>query len=172
MSKEQKYREPSMLLVSSYYGENNSFKMIPISDDCPYVECIYDPSINFLVVIGKNKKNGFHMTEKLDDDGYPMLIKNFDPQRHRSKAKKERKIIETYQEYYIIKKDEQIAFIKNFAINLEYSFEEYMIDKDIKEEANIIKGPLGKLLDKNGNEINPDLTKKVKKGKKIPMPKS
>ena len=164
MSKDLKYGEPNMLLVSSYYGENNSFKMIPLSDDCPYVECIYDPSINFLVVIGKNKKNGFHMTEKLDDEGYPMPLKNFDPQRHRSKAKKERKIIETYQEYYIIKKDEQIEFIKNFGVNsTAYDFEVYMVDKDIKDGADAIQNAGGKLLDERGNEMKPDFTKKAPK---------
>ena len=89
----------NMLLVSSYYGEHNSFKMVPVTEDCPYVECIYDPKINFLVLIGKISKHVLKMLEKLDDNGAPVPVKNFNPQVHKQQHKVERKHLEVFQEY-------------------------------------------------------------------------
>ena len=31
----------SMLLIKSAFGQMKSFKMIPITEDCPYVECLF-----------------------------------------------------------------------------------------------------------------------------------
>lgn len=166
MSTPAKFGEPSMILVSSFYGEHNSFKMIPTTELCPYVECIYDPSIQFLVVIGRNKKNGFHMTERLDENGAKIPVKNFNPQMHQHQFKRERKIIETYQEYYIIKEDEQIAFIENFAANVkDYDYKQYMDKPDLPDKASDIIGGENKgILDEKGNPV---IKKEIaKEGKK------
>ena len=35
--------EKTMMLVQSSWQEKQTFRMIPIADSCPYVECIMDP---------------------------------------------------------------------------------------------------------------------------------
>ena len=49
----------SMLIVQATWQEDQTFRMIPIEESCPYVECIYDPSTNVFVVISKIKKVSF-----------------------------------------------------------------------------------------------------------------
>ena len=168
MSNESTEYGQNMLIVSSYYGENNSFKMIPVTEDCPYVECIYDPKINFLVVIGKQEKSILKMVEKLDDNGYPEKIKNFIPEVHQSgPGKIERKHITVFQEFYIIKKDEQIAFIKQFAVNAkDYPFEEYMIQEELPDEAPAVVDAQLNLIDEHGNMIPKTASKKAAQKKK------
>ena len=103
-----------MLTTSSWKG-GKTFKMIPTTSDSPYVECIYDAGFKILAIVGKNSKETFHMLERLDDNGDPVprknVIKGNDPFR------KERRSLDTYQEYYLEEKEEIISFIKNFAIN-------------------------------------------------------
>jgi len=120
-----------MIIVSSYWGESKTFKLIPVTQDCPYVECMYDPTTNILVAIGKERKNSLHMVTKLDDNGDAIELK-LKSRKNGKNYKEERKTIETFQEYYILEKEEQNEFIKAFAINhATYDFGKYMVDKNI-----------------------------------------
>jgi hypothetical protein len=119
----------NMLLVSSYWGENKTFKLIPVNNDCPYVEGMYDPTTNILVMIGKTKKNSLHMVAKLDDNGDPVEMK-MKPRKNGKNFKEERKAIDTFQEYYILEKDEQEGFLSMFAVNKDtFDYKKYMVEK-------------------------------------------
>ena len=43
--------EKNMMLVSGNWGPYETFKLIPVNTDCPYVEAIFDPSGKILAVI-------------------------------------------------------------------------------------------------------------------------
>ena len=107
----------NMMLTTSSWKGGKTFKMIPTTSDCPYVECIYDAGFKILAVVGKLSKEAFHMVEKLDDNGDPVprknVVKGSDPFR------KERRSLETYQEYYLEEKEEIVEFVKTFASNSE-----------------------------------------------------
>ena len=107
-----------MLITKADWGGKPSFKMIPISNDCPYVECIFDPDSKVLAVIGKIKKNVFHMMTKLDEAGDPVKRKITAPGTN--PYKQERKVVETYQEYYITDAEEIKNFINMMATNADY----------------------------------------------------
>jgi len=98
-----------MMLVESTWQEGKTFKMMPISNDCPYVECIFDPTSKVFVVISKVTKTSLHMLPKLDEYGKAIS--------GNKGAKQDRKSIDTFQEYYI----EDVKTIKEitdyFAIN-------------------------------------------------------
>lgn len=104
----------NMLLVSSYWGESKSFKLIPANNDCPFVEAMYDPTTGLLAVIGKTRKQVFHMVHKVDDLGD---IVETNKRKNGKPYKEERRTIDTFVEYYIIEADEIISFIKDYAIN-------------------------------------------------------
>jgi hypothetical protein len=104
----------NMLLVSSYWGESKSFKLIPATNECPFVEAMYDPTTGLLAVIGKTKKQVFHMVHKVDDNGD---IMKSNKRENGKPYKEERRTIETFVEYYIINADEIVSFIKDYAIN-------------------------------------------------------
>jgi hypothetical protein len=48
--------ENTMMLVQSTWNDKQTFRMIPITESCPYVECIMDPDTKVFVVISKIRK--------------------------------------------------------------------------------------------------------------------
>jgi len=119
----------SMLIVKSTWNEKDTFKLLPITSECPYVECLYDPESSIFVVISKIKKTSLHMLPKLDDNG--------DPQRLRNKTatgrmvKEERKTIETFQEYYIEDIESIDSIIKHLAVNPEYDYKKFLNSQSV-----------------------------------------
>jgi hypothetical protein len=82
----------SMMLVQATWQESQTFRMIPISTDCPYVECIYDPATNVFVVISNIKKTTLHMLPKLDEYGQHITgNKGLKQERHK---------LAVFQEFY------------------------------------------------------------------------
>ena len=98
-----------MMLVQSSWQEDQTFKLIPIDESSPYVECIYDPQTKVFVVITKIKKFSLHMLPKLDDYGQPVTGSKG--------ARQERHKIEVFQEFYIEDETAITELIKHFAIN-------------------------------------------------------
>ena len=101
--------EKTMMLVESTWQDTKTFKMIPVSNDCPYVECIYDPSSKVFVIISKVTKTSLHMLPKLDEYGKAVSGNRG--------AKQERRSIDTFQEYYIEEKDSIVEVVNLFAVN-------------------------------------------------------
>ena len=105
----------NMLLIKSIWNEGETFRLIPVSLDCPYVECIFDPEHKVLVAISKVVKTTMHMLPKLDDNGDPAPLKSSRPNGRT--VKEERRTIETFQEHYLDNNDAINAIVDIFAIN-------------------------------------------------------
>lgn len=115
----------NMLLINSEWNGRASFKMIPADLSCPFVECIYDPASKVLAVVGKTIKQSFHMVHKTDDNGDPMERKI--RREGASHFKQERKLLETFNEYYLADVEDIRQFIARFAINVEtFDIEKYL----------------------------------------------
>ena len=56
----------NMLMFTTHWGEQETFKLMPVTTDCPYSEVIYDPSTTLLVVIGKTKKTVVVFSRRVD----------------------------------------------------------------------------------------------------------
>lgn len=125
----------SMMLVTSSWGQQKTFKMIPISLDCPYNEAIYDPQANVLALISKERKQTMHMMAKLNEwgDVVPMKVGK------RSNGKdyaEERKTLETYYEYFVEVPDEIEAIVNAFACNAnEFDFKALMVQTPVAEKS-------------------------------------
>lgn len=116
----------SMMLVTSNWGEKKTFKMLPTSVDCPYNEVIFDPEAKILAVIGKEKKQSLHMLAKLNDMGDPMMLKVGKRENGKEYAE-ERKLLESYYEYYIQEPEEVKEFILLTAVNATtFDFDTYL----------------------------------------------
>jgi hypothetical protein len=83
--------------------------MIPINQECPYVEVFYDPEEKVLVVLSKEKKESMTLVPKLDEYG------NATKKNNRPLVDRQR--MNYFKEYYIKKPEEVEAFIQLFAIN-------------------------------------------------------
>lgn len=127
----------SMLLVTSAWGSVKTFKMIPISNDCPYNECIFDVKAKVLAVISKESKQSLHMLPKLNDMGDVQYLKIGKKSNGKDYAE-ERKLLDTFYEYYIEDAAEVENFVKMFAANADsFDFTKYidfeMPSEEIKE---------------------------------------
>jgi hypothetical protein len=106
----------SMMLITSSWGSNKTFKMIPATPDCVYNEAIFDLDSKVLALISKEKKESMHMVAKVNEwgDVVPMKIGK------RSNGKdyaEERKSLETFYEYYVEDINEVKEIVNMLAIN-------------------------------------------------------
>jgi hypothetical protein len=105
-----------MMLITSAWQGMPTFRLIPTSQESPFVEAIFAPNNNVLAVIGTNKKNTYKNVPKIDDNGDPVFMK-IGARPNGSTIREERRLVETYQEYYIQEPGEIEAFIQKFAEN-------------------------------------------------------
>lgn len=105
-----------MLIVTSSWREEKTFKMIPVTKDCPYNECIFDPKAKMLAIVSKEKKENFHMLPKISEYGDLVSVKNGKRPGGKDYAE-QRVLLDTYYEYFIEDKQEILDFVKLFAIN-------------------------------------------------------
>lgn len=128
----------NMLLVSSAFRGAQSFNLVPATPECPYVEAMYDPSSGILAVISKVMKQSYHMIPKLDDNGDPLRVKG-SPREGGKTVREERRLVDTFSEFYITDKQEINDFINIFAVNAEsFDFSQYMVDTNATEKSPII----------------------------------
>jgi len=115
-----------MMLVTGSWGNNKTFKMIPVTNDCPFNEAIFDRDGKVLALVGKEKKQSFHMLPKVTELGDVQTLKIGKRANGKDYAE-ERKTIETYYEYYIENPEEIEQIVKGFAVNADkFDFKQYM----------------------------------------------
>lgn len=125
----------SMMLVTGSWGNNKTFKLIPVSPDCPYNEAIFDRDSKVLALIGKEKKQSMHMIAKLDDNGDVKRMKIGRRDNGKDFAE-ERKTLETYYEYYIENPTEIKDIVNMFAINADmFDFNQYLEEAYTEQPA-------------------------------------
>lgn len=126
------------MLVTGSWGNSKTFKMIPVTPDCPYNEAIFDRDSKVLALIGKEKKQTMHMVAKLDDFGDVKTLKVGRRTNGKDYAE-ERKTIETYYEYYIENPEEIKQVVSTIAVNADtFDFNQYMENAYAPEASNIV----------------------------------
>jgi hypothetical protein len=115
--------EKSMMLVQATWQDKQTFRLIPISDSCPYVECIFDPGTKVFVIISKLKRTSLQMLPKLDEYGQPVTgAKGQREERHK---------LDVFQEFYIEDKIAVKDLIHLFAINAKtFDYDAFMSEKE------------------------------------------
>lgn len=125
----------SMMLVTGSWGNNKTFKLIPISPECPYNEAIFDRDSKVLALIGKEKKQSMHMLAKLDDNGDVKRMKIGRRDNGKDYAE-ERKTLETYYEYYIENPQEIKDVVNMFAVNADtFDFNQFIEEAYAEQPA-------------------------------------
>lgn len=110
-----------MMLVTSPWQNQKSFRLMPFDNDSPFSEGIYDPDSKVLVLMSKIRKETMHMLPKLDENGDAVMTKT---KRANGKNHKEQRVtLETFTEYYVTEKEEIINVINMLAMNsLDFEF--------------------------------------------------
>jgi hypothetical protein len=111
--------EKSMILVQSSWQDVQTFRMIPVSESCPYVECIFDPATKVFVVIMKLTKTTLHMLPKLDEYGIAITgSKGTKQDRHK---------LDVFQEFYIEDQSAITDLVELFAVNAKkFNYKSFM----------------------------------------------
>jgi len=122
----------NMMLVNSSFRGAKSFTLIPVSQDSPYVEALFDPSSSMLAIISKVMKQSYHMVPKLDDEGQPMRLKKPNMQTGKT-VKEERRLVDTFSEFYLSDKKDIETFIHMFAINADTFDYKTLLDVDVNK---------------------------------------
>jgi len=120
---------PSMMLISATWQGFPAFKLIPVTEDCPYTECLFDPTSKVFVVITKTTKTSLHMLPKLDDNGDPQTLKAA-PRANGKTVKESRVSLTTFQEHYIDNMIDAKALIQMFAVNQDTFEYQPILDKE------------------------------------------
>mgnify|MGYP003656401237 FL=1 len=122
----------NMMLVNSTFRNAKSFTLIPVSMSSPYTEAMFDPTSGILAVISKVMKQSYHMVPKLNDDGEPIRLKSPNQQTGKT-VKEERRLVDTFSEFYLTDKADIDTFIHMFAVNAEsFDYAKYTA-VDVKE---------------------------------------
>ena len=132
MSETKKTTDPkfkNLLLTESVYSDGSNepkknFVGIPLNDECPFIEVVFDPIKNILGVISKHKKKQFQFVPKLDNNGNPKANSNKAMAKQMPVAQ-ERLLMDTYHEYYIRDEKDIDRFLKMYAINTRFSWTKY-----------------------------------------------
>lgn len=78
------------------------------------------------------------MLPKLDDSGQPQRLKAPNPQTGKT-IKEERRLVDTFSEFYLSDKDDIDLFINMFAVNAEqFDYAQYFVDVKETKTSNII----------------------------------
>lgn len=124
----EKQISKSMMLIKSIWNEKPTFKMMPISDECPYVECIYDPDSSVFVVISKTPKTTLHMLPQLDDYGHAVT--------GNKGAKQSRHKMEVFQEYYVDDAADIASIIQIFGRNSDsFDYKQFITEKELVSDV-------------------------------------
>jgi len=107
--------QQSMMIYSTDWYGKMTFRMLPIDVKCPFNEAIYDPGTKVLAIISKEHKEKPQMFPKLNDKGEVLQKKGS------TGHVEERRMMDTYYEYYIDNMEDIKEFISFFANNNKHS---------------------------------------------------
>jgi hypothetical protein len=109
----------NMLVYSTDWYGRKSFRMLPMHEECPFNEVIFDPNTGVLAVISRDQKEKPQMLPKLNDKGMPIPLKLVN-ETTQPRFIEERRMMDTYYEYYLDSQDDIEHFIELFAFNPEH----------------------------------------------------
>ncbi len=103
----------NMMIYSGVWQGQQTFRLMPSSLDCPYMEGLFDPINKVLVIITKAVATKLHKIEKLDNSGHSYQ------DRKTGKTAMKEVMFETPIEHYFHNKNEILNFLDLFTINLQ-----------------------------------------------------
>ena len=117
-----------LLVTSAHRGNDNklmpSFSGIPMNDNCPFVELMFDPETKTLGIITKHKKPMFQLIPKIDNLGLAKPNTSRSSKEHPHHM--ERHTMDTFHEQYVRTTVEIDAFLKMFAMNTDFDWMQFL----------------------------------------------
>lgn len=111
-----------MLAVNDTWDEKESFRLIPLTDECSFVEVLFDPGEKVLCLLSKHKKNTFKFIPRVNEKQEYVTTKK-DGQLIPAM---DRKLIEYFNETYVKDKQDIKNLIKHLVINQDFDFDKFL----------------------------------------------
>ena len=105
-----------MMLIKSNWAHNETFRLISVNQNAPYNECIFDVDQKVLAIISKERKESLQMVPKLTPNGDIEVLKLGKRPNGKDYAE-ERRIMQTYYEFYVTDKVDIINLVNYLAVN-------------------------------------------------------
>lgn len=106
----------SMMIINMEWDNHSTFRMIPITEECPYIDAVFNLAERILIIYNKEFKEKPVTMVKLSSNGTPITLHAADKNNPVSYAE-ERVLMNSYYEYYIKDVNDIQEFIKLVAIN-------------------------------------------------------
>lgn len=104
----------NMLMYKSDLQGKDTFRWLPLSQDCAYHDVAYDPNNDVLIIVSKSSVERLQMVKKLNDKGNLMPIKH--PDGSLTYAE-ERRLLNVPYDYYITNVDSIKLFAQLITAN-------------------------------------------------------
>jgi len=123
------FENKTLMLVEGIHMDGATplatFTGIPVNNDCPFIEIVFDPKNQVLGIISKHSKPMFQWIPRVTEDGLNVPVKNKSALASGIVHQQQRITMDTYHEYYIRSQKEVEAFLNAFAINTEFDYKKY-----------------------------------------------
>ena len=134
--------DASMHLITSHMDGTPSFRLIPLTNDCPFSEGIFIPQTNALIMLSVALKDNLHMVPVRDDQGdvakskKPRLRRGADGKPEQVDYREKQIVLQGPTEYYITEKEEVKKFIALVAKNVkDFDYEKFFTSDIIVPET-------------------------------------
>lgn len=98
----------SMIIYLSEYDKGKkTFKLMPITDECPFIHATYLPDEKILSIFSREYKERPIMLPKYNDKGIPVTVNT----SNGMKIAEERRMIDMYYEYALTEPEDILEFI-------------------------------------------------------------
>lgn len=127
---------PSMMVITSSFqtGQNApiqpTFRLVPMTDSCPFKECYWLPTQKTFVIIDKNPVKVFQMFPKLTAAGGQATAKTKNDQgQNVTVYAQERLLIDDYHQHFLLDISEIDQFITAVAVNPDFDWMKFLKTK-------------------------------------------
>mgnify|MGYP003441395900 FL=1 len=132
----------NMLLVSGMVaGESGavpSFRMVPTTMDCPYLEAQFDPKSNVLTVILKDTVIDRQMVPRLDANGFRIQAQGSKKEEGRWQMKENEAVVNHL--FHILYPNEIISFVERMAVNTDdYNYTRFIVYPKLDDAPEVPK---------------------------------
>jgi len=141
--------DATMHLITSHMDGTPSFRLIPLTNNCPFSEGIFIPQTNALIMLSVALKDNLHMVQVRNANGdvdelkKPRLRRGADGKPEQVNYREKQVVLQGPTEYYITEKEEVKKFIALIAKNAsDFDYEKFFKSEIIMPETQKIIMPV------------------------------
>jgi len=123
----------SSFQISQEGEPKETFRLTPVTTDCKFIECFWNPFNNSFVIVTDDEKQVFKTLPKLSSGG--SFLPNKNAKAGQNPYQQERLLIKEYNEHYLTEIDEVNQFLTQFVSNQDFDWLKYLeVEVEVKKK--------------------------------------